>query len=294
MTAIGFIGLGKMGAPMAVRLCAAGHHLTVLDASADAIATFLAANQATAAKTARDLAAGSDIVVTMLPTSAIVAQVLLGADGVLAGLRPSALVIEMSSGVPATTQVLAADVARAGGVLIDAPVSGGVARALSGELAIMVGGPADAGARAKPILQAMGTSILPTGAVGTAHAMKALNNLVSATGLLISVEALLIGKRFGLDPAVMVDVLNASTGMNNSTQKKLKPFVLSRRFDSGFGLELMVKDLSIALGIARDGAVAAPLSTLTRELWAAALAMEVGPDHTEIARLSERLAGLEL
>jgi len=158
----------------------------------------------------------------------------------------------------------------------------------------LVGGPADAVARAKPILQAMGTSILPTGAVGTAHAMKALNNLVSATGLLISVEALLIGKRFGLDPAVMVDVLNASTGMNNSTQKKLKPFVLSRRFDSGFGLELMVKDLSIALGIARDGAVAAPLSTLTRELWAAALAMEVGPDHTEIARLSERLAGLEL
>jgi 3-hydroxyisobutyrate dehydrogenase len=294
MTAIGFIGLGKMGAPMAARLCAAGHGLTVLDAAADAVASFLAANPATPAKTARELAAGSDIVITMLPTSAIVAQVLQGADGVLAGLKPNALVIEMSSGVPATTQALAADVARASGVLIDAPVSGGVARALTGELAIMVGGPDDAVARARPILEAMGTSILPTGGVGTAHAMKALNNLVSATGLLISVEALLIGKRVGLDPAVMVDVLNASTGMNNSTQKKLKPFVLSRRFDSGFGLELMVKDLSIALGIARDGGIAAPLSSLTRELWAAALAMDVGPDHTEIARLSERLAGLEL
>src|SRR5476651_757554 len=140
----------------------------------------------------------------------------------------------MSSGVPATTQALAEDVARAGGVLIDAPVSGGVARALTGELAIMVGGPPDAVERARPILAAMGTSILSTGAVGTAHAMKALNNLVSATGLLISVEALLIGKRFGLDPEVMVDVLNASTGMNNSTQKKLKPFVLSRAFNSGF------------------------------------------------------------
>jgi 3-hydroxyisobutyrate dehydrogenase len=124
--------------------------------------------------------------------------------------------------------------------------------------------------------------------------MKALNNLVSAAGLMISVEALLIGKRFGLDPAVMVDVLNASTGVNNATQKKLKPFVLSRAFDSGFGLDLMVKDLTIALGIAREGGVAAPLAAQVRELWAAALASGVGPDHTEAARFSERLAGLEL
>ena len=111
---------------------------------------------------------------------------------------------------------------------------------------------------------------------------------------MISVEALLIGKRFGLDPAVMVDVLNASTGMNNSTQKKLKPFVLSRRFNSGFGLDLMVKDLTIAMGVARDGGVAAPLAAQVRELWAAALAAGVGPDHTDVARFSETLAGLEL
>jgi 3-hydroxyisobutyrate dehydrogenase len=294
MTAIGFIGLGKMGAPMAARLCAAGHDLTVLDVSADALAAFLAAEKASPATTPRALAAASDIVITMLPTSAIVATVLQGVDGALVALKPGALVIEMSSGAPATTQALADEAARAGGVLIDAPVSGGVARAITGELAIMVGGPADAVELARPILETMGTSILPTGAVGTAHAMKALNNLVSATGLLASVEALLIGKRFGLDPAVMVDVLNASTGMNNSTQKKLKQFVLSRAFNSGFGLELMVKDLSIALGIARDGGVAAPLSAQTRELWAAALAMQVGPDHTDVARFSERLAGLEL
>jgi 3-hydroxyisobutyrate dehydrogenase len=294
MTAIGFIGLGRMGAPMAARLCAVGHDLAVLDASADAVAGFVALNRATAARTACELAAAREVVVTMLPTSAVVAEVLHGPDGALAGLRPGALVIEMSSGVPTATQAMAEDVWRAGGVLVDAPVSGGVARAVTGELAIMVGGPADAVERAKPILAAMGTSILPTGAVGTAHAMKALNNLVSAAGLLISIEALLIGKRFGLDPEVMVDVLNASTGMNNSTQKKLKPFVLSRRFNSGFGLELMVKDLSIALGIARAGCVSAPLSALTRELWAAALAMEVGGDHTDITRFSERLAGLEL
>ena len=169
MTAIGFVGLGRMGAPMAARLRAAGHDLTVLDASVGALAAFLAAEKATPATTPRQLATASDVVITMLPTSAIVADALRGPDGALAGLRPGALVIEMSSGVPATTQALAEDVARAGGVLIDAPVSGGVARALTGELAIMVGGPPEAVERARPILAAMGTSILPTGAVGTAH-----------------------------------------------------------------------------------------------------------------------------
>lgn len=294
MTRVGFIGLGRMGSPMAARLAAAGHELVVLDVSADAVANFLAGHKARSAATPRALGETSEVVVTMLPTSALVEQVLTGPDGLLSGLRPDAMLLEMSSGAPAHTQRLAELVARAGGVLVDAPVSGGVARARTGELAIMVGGPPDAVTRAQPILQAMGASVMPTGPVGSAHAMKALNNLVSAAGLLVSVEALLIGKRFGLDPSVMVDVLNASTGMNNSTQKKLKPFVLSRRFDSGFSLELMVKDLSTALEVARDGGVAAPLSALTRELWAAARANNVGEDHTEIARLSERLAGLEL
>jgi 3-hydroxyisobutyrate dehydrogenase len=295
MTTIGFIGLGRMGAPMAARLAGAGHELVVLDVSAEAAARFCAQTPAAVvAKTPRAVGEACDVVVTMLPTSAVVEAVLSGPDGLLAALRPGALVLEMSSGVPSATQALAARVGAAGGVLVDAPVSGGVARAATGELAIMAGGPPEAVARAQPILAAMGTSVLPTGAVGTAHAMKALNNLVSAAGLLVSVEALLIGKRFGLEPSVMVDVLNASTGMNNSTQKKLKPFVLSRRFDSGFSLELMVKDLGTALGVAEEGGVAAPLSALTRELWAQALADGVGQDHTEIARFSERLAGLEL
>jgi 3-hydroxyisobutyrate dehydrogenase len=294
MTTIGFIGLGRMGAPMAARLVGAGHDLVVLDVSAEAMARVCAAHPARSAATPKAVGEASEVVVTMLPTSEVVEDVLGGPDGLLAGLRPGALVLEMSSGVPSATQALAARVGAAGGVLVDAPVSGGVARAVTGELSIMVGGPPEAVTRAQPILAAMGTSILPTGAVGTAHAMKALNNLVSAAGLLVSVEALLIGKRFGLEPSVMVDVLNASTGMNNSTQKKLKPFVLSRRYDSGFSLALMVKDLGTALGVAEAGGVAAPLSALTRELWAQALADGAGEDHTEIARFSERLAGLEL
>ena len=138
----------------------------------------------------------------------------------------------------------------------------------------------------------MGTSIHRCGPIGAGQAMKALNNLVSAGGYLIGIEALLIGQRFGLDPAKMVDVLNASTGMNNSTQKKFKEYVLSRRFDAGFGLDLMVKDLSIALEVGRDTATPTPFAALCREMWAGAAAM-LGPgqDHTAMAQLSERLAG---
>jgi 3-hydroxyisobutyrate dehydrogenase len=138
----------------------------------------------------------------------------------------------------------------------------------------------------------MGTSITRTGDVGSAHAMKALNNLVSAGGFLIGVEALMIGKRFGLDPSAMVDVLNSSTGMNNSTQKKFKQFVLSGKYNAGFGLDLMVKDLSIALEIGRDTNTPTPFSSMCREMWASCAAM-LGPgqDHTAIAKLTETLAG---
>jgi 3-hydroxyisobutyrate dehydrogenase len=198
----------------------------------------------------------------------------------------------MTSGVPTITRTLAEQVKVAKGHLVDAPVSGGVPRAKTGELAIMFGGSAEILERVRPALSCMGTSITPTGDVGSAHAMKALNNLVSAGGFLIGVEALLIGKRFGLDPAAMVDVLNSSTGMNNSTQKKFKQFVLSGQYNAGFGLDLMVKDLSIALGIGRDTNTPTPFSSLCREMWASCAQM-LGPgqDHTAIAKLSEALAG---
>ena len=137
--------------------------------------------------------------------------------------------------------------------------------------------------------------MLRTGAVGSGQAMKALNNLVSAGGFLIGIEALLIGQRFGLDPAVMVDVLNAATGMNNSTQKKFKQFVLSRTFDAGFSLGLLAKDLSIALQVGRETATPAPLSALCKELVLAAQTMfGSDADHTAMAMLCERLAGDEL
>ncbi|MGY6268849.1 NAD(P)-dependent oxidoreductase [Achromobacter denitrificans] len=292
---VGLIGIGSMGWPMAARLVQAGFAVTVFDAVPGQAAKFAKEVGGQAAATCAELAGQADIIFTMLPTSAIVEQVLSGEQGVLAGLRPGSIVADMSSGVPAYTQRLAQAVAAAGGEMADAPVSGGVPRARTGELAIMFGGSAATLERLRPALSCMGTSITPVGAVGSAHAMKALNNLVSAGGFLIGVEAMLIGQQFGLDPDVIVDVLNASTGMNNSTQKKFKQFVLSRQFNSGFGLDLMVKDLGIALGIATDTGTPTPFASLCRELWASAgKTLGKGQDHTAVARLSEQLAGVEL
>jgi 3-hydroxyisobutyrate dehydrogenase len=290
---IGFVGIGNMGWPMAASLIRAGHDIQVFDINRTQADNFVQQIGGFAPDNLPALAAACDTVITILPTSDHVATAL--ADDTLAALRPGSLVIDMTSGQPLATQALARRVAAAGSVLIDAPVSGGVARARTGELAIMVGGEAAAIERARPVLAAMGTTITVCGDVGAGQAMKALNNLVSAGGFLIGIEALLIGQKFGLDPGLMVDVLNASTGMNNSTQKKFRQFVLSRSFNSGFSLDLMVKDLTIATSIGKDTATPAPFAALCRELWAAAATM-LGPgqDHTALAQLPERLAGVSL
>jgi len=289
---IAFIGIGNMGWPMAANLVAKGFDLAVADTDAARVARFAGETGARAAADAADAARGADAVVTILPTSKQVAVVAAAAKP---AMRAGALFIDMTSGQPGATRAIAADLAAVGVTMLDCPVSGGVSRAKTGELAIMAGGDAAALDAAEPVLRAMGTSIHRCGGIGAGQAMKALNNLVSAGGFLIGVEALLIGQKFGLDPALMVDVLNASTGMNNSTQKKFKQFVLSRRFDSGFSLELMVKDLSIALEVGRDNAVPTPFAALCREMWAAAaVSLEPGEDHTGVAKLPERLAGTAL
>ena len=293
---VGFIGVGNMGWPMAACLARAGFPLLINDSRREVAQNFVQQIGGSAPDSLRQLAAGSDVIVTILPTSAILRTVLEeGDDNLLSGMKPGTLLIDMTSGVPSVTQLLARRVAELGGVLIDAPVSGGVPRAKTGQLAIMAGGDPAAIERAMPVLSAMGSQVLRCGDVGAGQAMKALNNLVSTGGFLIGIEALLIGQRFGLDPGTMVDVLNAATGMNNSTQKKFRQFVLSRSFDAGFTMGLLDKDVSIAMQVARETATPAPVSALVRELIGAALAMfGPGADHTEMARLVERLAGSEL
>ena len=289
---IAFIGLGRMGEPMAECLLRAGYHVTGQDAVPGRAAAFAVRTGAEAVATPADAIAAADAIITMLPSSKEVAQVI---EQSLHAFQDGQLLLEMSSGAPATTRHLGTLVSPRGVAMIDAPVSGGVSRAKDGTLAIMAGGEDQDLDRATPILQAMSTTIHRVGGLGAGQAMKALNNLVSAAGFLAGIEALLIGQRFGLDPARMVDVLNASTGMTNSSQKKFKQFVLSRRFDSGFGLDLMLKDLGIAVDLARQTDTAVPLSSHTRELAAAAVAqLGHGRDHTEFARLSELLAGTEL
>jgi 3-hydroxyisobutyrate dehydrogenase len=234
---LGFVGIGAMGEPMAACLVKAGHPVTVFDNRRHRADDFVAAHGGSAAATLADLAQASEVVILILPNSAIVTDVLFGEGGLAAALRPGTIIIDMTSGVPAVTISLNERLARQDVVLFDAPVSGGVARAVTGKLTIMAGGEAGPIDAVMPILEAMG-SVIRTGPIGTAHAMKALNNLVSAGGFLIGMEALLIGTRFGIDPETMVDILNVSTGMNNSTQKKFKQYVLSRKFDSGFSLGL--------------------------------------------------------
>ena len=289
---IAFAGIGNMGWPMAANLVKAGFEVTVCDVVPGRAASFATETGAKAAATPAEAASSADCVVIIVPTSKQVGEAV---EAMLPSLKPGMLVIDMTSGQPGRTREIAAMLEGHGVAMIDCPVSGGVPRAKSGQLAIMVGGPDAEIDRAEPVLKAMGTSVYRCGDIGAGQAMKALNNLVSAGGYLIGIEALLIGQRFGLDPTTMVDVLNASSGMNNSTQKKFKEYVLSRRFDAGFGLDLMVKDLSIALEVGRETTTPAPFSALCREMWlAAATTLGPGVDHTAVAKMLEQMTGTVL
>lgn len=281
-----------MGYPMARRLLAAGHPLVVLDQDRDRAARFVADHGGTRANSLRELADRSEMVITMLPDGHVVRRVLDDPDdGLLDGLRPGSTVIEMSSSAPNGTRELEHLVRDHGARLIDAPVSGGVARALVGELSILVGGTAEDLDRCRPVLEPLGDRIFHTGPLGSGHAMKALNNLLSAAGLLATAEVLEVGVSFGLDPRTMLEVLNASTGRNNSTERKFVPHVLTGSYDSGFALAHLVKDLGIALDLAQETRVAATLSNQVFASCTEAYAA-LGPDadHTEVARWVQDLA----
>lgn len=278
------IGLGQMGLPMSRRLLLAGFKVHGADPAEPARAA-LAAAGGKAFASAKEAVAGASVVITMLPTGKVVREALLGPDEVAASLPKTTPIIDMSSSAPTDTTSLAEALAGLGLTLLDAPVSGGVKRAIDGSLAIMVGGPADVVEQVKPVLAAMGKSIIPTGRVGSGHAMKALNNYVSAAGLIAACEALLIGRTFGLAPETIADVLNVSTGRNNSTEVKLKPFIISEKFNSGFSFALMAKDLRIAADLAKHLGLTVPQIGAVADLWEKAKpGLGADADHTEIYR----------
>jgi 3-hydroxyisobutyrate dehydrogenase len=269
---VGFIGIGNMGWPMAANIAAAGYDLTVFDVDPERSARFAREHKARAASGLAEIAQ-NEITITMLPTGQIVRQVLLEQEnGAFAkNLRPGALVIDMSSSEPVGTRELGKVLDRDGVVLIDAPVSGAVPRAKTGTLAIMIGGNDKAAIeRAKPLLLAMGKQLFETGPLGTGHAMKALNNYIAAAGYTAVAEALLIGERFGLNQEAMVDILNASTGRNFTTEVMVKEHVLGGKFATGFAVGLMAKDVRIAADLGEAVKLDAPLSRLIRERWAIA------------------------
>ncbi|WP_292325257.1 NAD(P)-dependent oxidoreductase [Mesorhizobium sp.] len=288
---VAFIGLGNMGLPMARRLLEAGFAVRGSDVSPAARAEFQAIG-GQAFDSAPTAVGDSCEIVLMLPNSAIVRDVILGANGIARVLKPGTLLIDMSSSVPVETRKLAQELEAQQILLIDAPVSGGVKRAMNGTLAIMAGGDEAQIERARPLLAAMGSKIVPTGSVGSGHAVKALNNYVSAAGLAAACEATVVARAFGIDPDVFVDALNVSTGRNNATEYKMKPFVLSGTFASGFSMSLMAKDIKIADELADHCGLHAQGIHVAAELWAAASAeLGTSADHTEIERVLARARG---
>jgi 3-hydroxyisobutyrate dehydrogenase len=285
---VGFVGIGKMGLPMASRITAHGYPLHAYDISAAAVEAFCSqVADARAAKTLADIGRSCEVVILMLPDSDVVNRVLFGEkDGLAAHLSQGSVVIDMSSSNPSVTREIGARLKELGLNFIDAPVSGGVRRAIDGSLAIMVGGDGAVIARVHPILSTMGSSIIETGMLGSGHAMKALNNYVSAAGLLAACEALKIGVDFGIPPDKIIAVLNASTGKNNSTENKMIQFVVSKQYNSGFSLGLMRKDLTIATDLSkRLGSKTLLAETLLKSWVDAEAKLGAVADHTEIFRM---------
>jgi 3-hydroxyisobutyrate dehydrogenase len=266
---VGFIGLGNMGMPMAANLARGGHDVMAYDIAVERARQFAQAHAARATENLAELAAHADIVITMLPTGRDVREALIVAQGgaLVANLRPGAIVIDMSSADPVATRSLGGDLGKRHIALVDAPVSGGVPRAKDATLAIMIGGDPAAVAAVKPVLASMGRNLFEVGRLGCGHAMKALNNFLAGTSYAAAVEAILVGRQFGLDPAVMTDVINASTGRSFASENLIKQHVLSGTFATGFALGLLAKDVKIAADLAEQIGVDAPLGRLVRDLW---------------------------
>jgi 3-hydroxyisobutyrate dehydrogenase len=280
---VGVIGIGNMGAPMAANLARAGFSVVLFDIDAARAHSVAGQIGARAADGLDALGRDAGAIVTMLPTGRDVRSVLLEAENgaLAAALAPGSVVVDMSSSDPVGTRELGAALSARELALVDAPVSGGVPRAQEGTLAIMIGGDAADIARAKPMLAAIGNRLFEVGTLGCGHAMKALNNFLAAIGFAAASEALAVGREFGLDPAIMIDVVNASTGRNFSTESTIKQQVLTGKFASGFSVGLLAKDVSVAADLAEAIGIDAPLGRLVRDLWADARD-EIGAerDHT--------------
>jgi 3-hydroxyisobutyrate dehydrogenase len=295
MTTIAFLGLGAIGAPMARHLPAKGFDLVVWNRTGERATEFARTVRARVAASPADAARSADVVITCLPTSREVEALLDGNDGLLAGLRAGAVVVDCTSGDPATSRRIASRLSERSVAFVDAPVSGGKRGAEEGTLTIMCGGDPATVERVRPVLSAFGRNIVHCGDVGAGDMVKAINQALLAIHIWATGEGLATLAKAGVDTQIALEVINTSSGRSNTSMNLFPERVMSRAFPRTFRLALLDKDLRIAADIARDAGVPSPLTQLASELFRAARA-ELGEeaDHVEAVRVIERAAGVEI
>ncbi|TWI54747.1 NAD(P)-dependent oxidoreductase [Halalkalibacter nanhaiisediminis] len=294
MMRVGIIGIGNMGGRIVRRFLEEGVEVGVFDLNKDALES-VAALGAEVVKSPAQLALHYQYIITILPNVDIVKKTLLGGNGLLEGFQENSVLIEMTTSIPSVTKELSGIIEEKGFRMIDAPISGGVKKAEDGTLTIMVGGSKDVFAEAQPLLNHIGSNIVHVGEVGAGHTIKALNNLISATTLAVTGEAMALGVKLGLDPNKMLDVINCSTGKSFSSDFKFPTQVLTRKFEVGFTLDLMVKDLMIAMNMAEEQKTPMFISSAVYQLWKHAWTQGGSEmDHTAIVKFIEEMADVEI
>ncbi len=288
---IGFIGVGRMGQPMASRLMAAGHPVVAYDVQGQALSAIVNKGAAKAASPA-EVASCAEIVMTSLPMPAVVEEVALGEDGIASGSRVKTFV-DLSTTGPRMAKAIAAKLADRGITAIDAPVSGGVTGAVKGTLAVMTSGPKEICEGLRPTLEAIGKFFYIGPEPGMGQMMKLLNNLLSATATAATSEAMVLGVKAGLDPKVMIDVINAGSGRTTASEDKFPRAILPRTFDFGFALGLMAKDVKLCIDEADAQGVPMWIGQAVKQLWLYGLA-QGGPeqDFTALITHIEKWSGV--
>lgn len=290
---IGFIGLGIMGKPMAQNLLKAGYPLVVHNRSQGAVDELVAAG-ARRAESPAEVARAANVVITMLPDSPDVQAVVLGPNGVLAGARSGSVLIDMSTIAPAVTREIAAEAAKVGVQTLDAPVSGSEQGAISATLAIMVGGEPAVVERCRPILGALGKSVVHVGGVGMGHTVKLVNQIVGLATLEAVCEGLLVAAKAGVDLGTLLEAIGGGAAASWQLQN-MTPKIAARDFRPGFMVRLAQKDLRLALGLADDLHVSTPSAALTHQLYRSLEASDDGAEGIQaLVKALERLAGYEI
>jgi 3-hydroxyisobutyrate dehydrogenase-like beta-hydroxyacid dehydrogenase len=292
---IGFIGLGAMGLPMAKRVLNAGHTMCTTFHRRRDPAEELQAMGASIVATPAEVGKAADVVITILPADAELKEVVFGATGILGGITNGKVLIEMTSCTALAMQEIAAAIQARGGSVLDAPVSGGTPAAEQGTLTIMVGGEAPLLERCRPLLQSMGTRILHVGKVGQGKIIKIVNQMMAAIHLLTIGEAFALGTKNGADPEVLYEVIKSSSGYSKMMDLRLPGFLLEGSFQPGFKLDLMKKDVNLAIESAKASSTPLLLTSAVAQVFAAASAAGKGSnDFSAAAQFLAGLAGVDL